>query len=325
MSIPKALGATQFTELLAATRDKIGTQGAVDNVTTPHPLLDALKAKFTNATGESLRLTLQLAEEAGAEFTDASGSFSIATNAPILGAAKFDWANPMVNKVRLQFAELERNTGTEQIVSLVNAHMKACEAGHAKSIVKGLYALAEDRVEGSFESLDTLVSDVASVGGIDPTKQASWKSSRLYIASGDADIRNAFRKVTNSIYDNGGGRPNLIIAGSDVYDEYEASLDEAVRYTTMGVGETRFQELRFDGIVVRRDPDCQRDRAYFLNTDALHLRFLNSNFMKVQPAQTITGTLDFVTPIASILAVGTESRRSHGVLVRGEEPANRVA
>lgn len=325
MTNPVALGAEEFTELLASTRDKIGTQGAVDNVTTPHPLLDALKPKFANATGESLRLTLRLGRDSSTGFTDSHGSFSLDASDPILGAAKYEWSNPLVSKVRLNFKELQQNTGPEQIVALASAHMQACEEQHAVEIVNALYTLSEDRVNGSFDSLDSLVSDIAVTGGIDPANQPQWKAARLYIPSGDADIKNAFRRLTNAIYDNGGGRPNIIIAGADVYDEYEASLDEAVRYTTMGVGETRFQELRFDGLVVRRDPDCQADRAYFLNTNTLHAKYLNGNFMKVQPAQTITGTLEFVTPIASILAVGTESRRSHGVLIRGEEPEGRVA
>ena len=84
----------------------------------------------------------------------------------------------------------------------------------------------------------------------------------------------------------------------------------------MATAESRFQELKFDGMAVRLDPDAAPDRAYFLNEDSLVARYLNSNFMKVMPAQVVTGTLDTVTPLASVVAFGTNERRANGLLIR---------
>ena len=89
-------------------------------------------------------------------------------------------------------------------------------------------------------------------------------------------------------------------------------------YTQVGGAtvDSRFRQLDFDGIPVRLDPDCATDTAYFLNTDYLVARYLGGNFMKAMPAQQIVGTLDSVTPLASVISVGTNNRRAHGKLVR---------
>jgi hypothetical protein len=74
--------------------------------------------------------------------------------------------------------------------------------------------------------------------------------------------------------------------------------------------------LTFDGIPVRLDPDAPTNTAYFVNTDYLVARYLGGNFMKAMPAQQIVGTLDSVTPLASVLCFGTNNRRAHGKLNR---------
>ena len=100
--------------------------------------------------------------------------------------------------------------------------------------------------------------------------------------------------------------------------EYEDSFDDKVRYlvTTGDSGQGQFRIIMDGDIEVRLDPDCPEDRAYFLDVNSWRFGFLNGNFMKVQPAQTITGTLDFVTPVASVLSVGVNQRRSNGLLIR---------
>ncbi len=67
---------------------------------------------------------------------------------------------------------------------------------------------------------------------------------------------------------------------------------------------------------MRLDPDCPEDRAYFLDVNAWRFGTLNGNFMKAMPSQVITGTLDTITPLVSVLAVGANQRRNQGLLIR---------
>lgn len=399
-----ALGQNDFNELLSATIQKIEKQ-LVDNVLTAHPTLDFLKANVKSATGPSVIFPIIAADDTSTVFTDASGTFSTAKSSDILGVAKYDWAEPLVSKVRVEFKQLEMNSGPEAVVSLAKAHLDAAVKGHGKKIATVLHT-AGSAGAGAFNTLDEIISNsdklttttARTVGGIrggistktitnvartgstatitvgandfivgdsvvvagltntalngtytltavtsttvDYTTATSgtiastadsgtmvaavikdyWKATEKSLAKsgGSAvDIRVAFRTISDDIYVASGERPNAIIAGRDVFSEYENSFDSKIQYNNVsGTGETRFRQIDFDGIPVRLDPDAPVDTAYFINTDYLVARYLASNFMKAMPAQQIVGTLDTVTPLATVLTFGTNNRRAHGKLVR---------
>ena len=145
-----------------------------------------------------------------------------------------------------------------------------------------------------------------------------WRATEKTIAKASKDILVAFREMVNAIYVASRKRPTHIIAGIDVYEEFEAYLQDKGRYDFSNVNkaETRFREISFDGIVVRMDPDAPVAEAYFIHAPALRFAYLAGEFMKTYPADRIQGTLDEVVPIASTLSVGTSERRAHGKLIR---------
>ncbi len=145
-----------------------------------------------------------------------------------------------------------------------------------------------------------------------------WRATEKTIAKASKDILVAFREMVNAIYVASRKRPTHIIAGIDVYEEFEAYLQDKGRYDFSNVNkaETRFREISFDGIIVRMDPDAPVAEAYFIHAPALRFAYLAGEFMKTYPADRIQGTLDEVVPIASTLSVGTSERRAHGKLIR---------
>ena len=145
-----------------------------------------------------------------------------------------------------------------------------------------------------------------------------WRATQKTIAKSSKDILVAFREMVNAIYVASRKRPTHIIAGIDVYEEFEAYLQDKGRYDFANVtkAETRFREISFDGIVVRMDPDAPVAEAYFIHAPALRFAYLAGEFMKTYPADRIQGTLDEVVPIASTLSIGTSERRAHGKLIR---------
>jgi hypothetical protein len=398
-----ALGQNDFNELLSATVQKIEKQ-LVDNVMTAHPTLDFLKSNVKSATGPSVIFPIIAADDTSTVFTDASGTFNTGKSSDILGVAKYDWAEPLVSKVRVEFKQLEMNSGPEAVVSLAKAHLDAAVKGHGKKIATVLHT-AGSAGAGAFNTLDEIVSSTdklttstaRTVGGIRggvatksvtdyeragttatltigandyivgdlvvvtgviaavagtftltavtattisyttltsatvgttattgsvtadaiKTYWASTEKTILATGGGSQDIITAFRTISDDIYVASGERPNAIIAGRNVFSEYENSFDNKVTYNAPLAGaDSRFRELSFDGIPVRLDPDAPVNSAYFINTDYLVARYLGGNFMKAMPAQQITGTLDSVTPLASVLCVGTNNRRAHGKLNR---------
>ena len=145
-----------------------------------------------------------------------------------------------------------------------------------------------------------------------------WRSTDLTLSKASKDILAAFRATVNAIYAASRKKPTHVIAGYDVYEEFEAFLQDKGRYDFGNVNkaETRFREISFDGIIVRLDPDAPVDQAYFIHAPALRFAYLAGEFMKTYPADQIQGTLDEIVPIASTLSIGTSERRAHGKLTR---------
>jgi hypothetical protein len=312
-----AIGAAQYTELVASTLEKIEADLA-DQLLLRHPTLSLFREKSQSETGRALVYNLEGGEDGDTTFTDASGTFNTDVSPEIIGAAVYEWSAPLVSKVRVVWKQLQMNSGKQQLVDLLDAHIKAAKKQHAKAIARGLHALAGDWNPNAFESFDRIVHDSVTVGGIDPAAKDYWQSHRITVPVADMTIRKAFRHVRNelTVATSDQSKVTNIIAGRDVFEELEDSFDDKVRYVEFGKGQTRFRAIMDGDVEVRLDPDCQANRAYFLDVDTWRFRYLNGNFMKVQPAQVITGTLDFVTPLASVLAVGTNERRANAVLIR---------
>jgi hypothetical protein len=279
-------------------------------------------------TGRSMVLNVEAAEDDNTVVTDSSGTFALTKSPDIIGAAEYNWSSPYVSKVRIDWYTLQKNTGKEAIVNLLEAHLENVKKSHAKRIVQGLHKAAGSVGAGEFSSLDQAVgthADTATFGGITAADANHyWNSVRLTIPvatdPGGQSIRKAFRTMRNELMVNTSNDAKVthIIAGRKVFEEYEDSFDDKVRYMLVSgdSGQGQFRVIMDGDIEVRLDPDCPEDRAYFLDVSAWRFGHLNGNFMKVQPAQTIQGTLDFITPIASVLAVGVNQRRNQGLLIR---------
>jgi len=327
-----ALGDNAFTQLFTTTLQKYEKQ-LVDNVLLSHPVLDLFKKSAKSQTGRGLVIPLRAANLSATTYTDASGTHSTGVSTDILGSAVYEWANTIITPYHLKHRDILQNSGPEQIVNLVEAYVKAASADHGDFIVAELHKNTSAFNTGELIPLDMLFGNAASdayfdssnaqwtpVGGINPNDSGKsyWQSSRFEIADSAADIVAAFRTVTNDIYRNSRKRPDVAIVGFDVYEEFEAYLVEKGQYQLLqgGQAQTRFTSVKFGDLEIRLDPDCDDDRAYFLNTNSLRFAYCAGEFMKSFPAQPLEGTLDTVVPLASSLALGTDERRANGLLIR---------
>lgn len=315
-----ALGAAEYNELISTTL-KHHESELIDNVLTSHPTLDLFKSNAKSANGRGLTIPLRAARLGRTTVTDESGTFSTSKDGPVVGTAVYPWSRPIVTPTRNVWEELQQNTGREQLIDLLKVHKDTAVDDQATFIAQGLHAASA--APGMFSSLADIVSATVPVGGIDPTEtgKAYWRSTVRTIpetGTGSQSIRKAFRTVANDIQVATKNRHKVthIVAGREVFEEFEDSFDDAVRYVEFGEGQTRFTAIKFGDLEVRLDPDCPADRAYFLDIKTWRFRYLNGNLMKVQPSQPLPGTLDFVTPIASVISVGTDERRANGLLIR---------
>lgn len=325
-----ALGDAFFVQTFTTTLQRY-EKTLVDNVLLSHPTLELFKSNAKSITGRGLVIPLRASTLGATGYTDASGTHSTAASTDIMGSAVYEWASEIVTPFRLKHRDILQNSGPEQIVSLVEEYVKAAQADHQDFIVAEIHKSAQDYTTGSINSLDMLISNAVydnytdgnnsawvPVGGINPNTSGKdyWQSTRLAIDT-DTDIVAAFRTVTNEIYRASRKRPTHVICGFDVFEEFEAFLQTKGQYTNpQGTANTRFTTIQFGDLTLRLDPDCQDDRAYFLNAPSLRFAYCAGEFMKSYPAVPLEGTLDTVVPIASTLALGVAERRANGLLVR---------
>ena len=347
-----AIGASEYTELITSTLEQI-EEDLVDQVLLKHPTLDLFRSNAKSDTGRKLVVNLEGAQNGSTAFTDASGSFSNTVSDDIMGAAEYDWSVPLVTHVRLKHTDLEKNAGSRtQLVDLLKTHIESAKKGHSLTIARALHSLytvssgstsTETDQNGDnftaygpqsgqgFQGFDAIVSnstyDTANsltVGGIDSSSKTYWQATRRTSSAASESIRKAFRMMRNDLAVATSNMHNIdaIVAGRAVFEEYEDALDDKIRYVVdQGSqegppGQGQFRAFYDGDIQVRLDPDCPADRAYFLDTSTWRFRYLNDNWMKVHKPQSVPGTLDFVTPIASIVSVGVNERRANGVLIR---------
>ena len=321
-----ALGAEEFSELVTATLENRDKEKVHDQVFKRQPTLDLLRQNEKSANGRQHVVNLELGENTSTQLTDRSGSFSTAKSADILGTAVYQWSKPIVSSVRLIWQDLQENMGKAQVVNLVKAHIRNMEKSHAKKLVTMLHTAAASVEAGSFLSLDEVVSDAAydasdltrTVGGIDSASQALWVATRRTAADADLTVRQAIRRTANDItvVTHTNSNPDHMITGRTVFEEFEDSFDDKVRYVEFGEGQTKFRAIQFGDLQVRLDPDCDAEQAYLLDISSWDVKSLAGNFMSAQPSQEIQGTLDRVTPVATVLSVGVNERRANAKLIR---------
>jgi hypothetical protein len=107
-----AIGNSEFNELLSATVQKI-EKTLVDQVMTSHPTLDLFKKNIKSATGTSVIVPVSATLGSTIQ-TDASGNFTSinGVDSAVVGNVKYEWAAPLVSKVRVQWADLQKNSST---------------------------------------------------------------------------------------------------------------------------------------------------------------------------------------------------------------------
>ena len=334
-----ALTPADYNDLLAMTRENLDDAALVDNIMTRRPSLDLLKDKIKSGSGHQFHVNLEIGEDGRTDVSDSTGAFPTTKSSDIATRAVYDWSLPITSSIRLDHVDLEKNAGSpEQLVDLAVSHLNAAKKNHGKKLVALLHGDATAPVAGSFESFDRVIGNAAfdadpkgdasgdeafNLGGIDSSTADYWQATRRTLGtSTEPSIRKAFRTICTDIYleTDSDNMVDYILTGRDVYDEYVDTFDDKIRYVLDGKesqqGQTKFGEVWFGDVKVRLDPDMPVDRAYFLDTSVWKIKHLNDNFFKMHETQFISGTLEHVTPLSSIIGVGVTERRANGMLIR---------
>ena len=225
-----AIGATGpgvgFNSLLSTTLEKIeGT--LVDQTMQQHPTLDFFKDAMSAGDGPSIVTSVRGALLGRTDTSDSLGTFITDVDDGIAGVARYEFGNPIVTPTAVAWLTIALNEGSNRVIDLVKAHVEAAIADHSVALAGAFYGAGG--VAGSFNSLDDIVSATGSLGGIDPATSSWWASTEVTSSAAAEDIRVGFRRLSNGVLDAAGRTGDILIVGADIFDEYEASLDDSVR------------------------------------------------------------------------------------------------
>jgi hypothetical protein len=146
------------------------------------------------------------------------------------------------------------------------------------------------------EGLKLLVADdptVGTAGGINRATAGNefWRNKAIEAdAAGELNanpdkstIASVMNKMVNSLVLNSKMSTDVIIASSDMYDMYDASLQTVQRITSSEKGDTGFQYLSYKGRPVINGGgiggSCPPKHMYLLNTKGLHFNYLGTEML----------------------------------------------
>lgn len=261
-----------------------------DNVSKGNALLAKLKEKgaWKAATGRSIVQELDYAENGTFMYYSGSEVLNISSS-DVISAAEFDWKQAAV-AVTWNGLEIDvQNTGSAQVVDLLEARIKNAQRTMKNNITIGLYSDGTGTGGKQIGGLQHIVADApttGTVGGINRANYSFWRN-QVFDATSDGSATSAttIQSNMNSAFlecTRGSDKPDLILADSVYYKYFLSSLQEIQRLTDPSMAKLGFQNLMYQTapVVYEDSTGMPASHMYFLNTDYLHFRYAPKRLFK---------------------------------------------
>ena len=273
-----------ITDIIATTiQNRSGV--IADNVTKNNALLDNLSRRGNVkpvSGGNTIMQELSFAANGNAGFYSGYETLPIAAQ-DVISSAEYTWKQAAC-PVTISGLEQLQNSGSQQIIDLMESRVAVAEASMANLIAISLYS---DGTGSGGKEIDGLLKQVATtptsgtVGGIDRATWTFWRNQVFKAtttggaATTAANIQSYFNRLWASMV-RGSDRPNLIILDSVYWAFYTQSLQLLQRFTQAEKAGSGFMALKFMDADVILDGGIgggmPASTAYFLNTKYLFYR-----------------------------------------------------
>ena len=268
-----------------------------DNIFNGRPLLNYLMSKGRVRTvdgGVSIVEPLIYAE-------GEAGSYSewqqlVITPQEGISAAQYPWRQ-IYATIAISGLEEAQNNGKEQAINLLEAKVMQAEETLRNRLSKQIYGTLGASADPTkdFLSLDSLIDDVAPVGGIDPATAGNgwWKSVVKDVGAVDATgLEAAFSNAYHLASDSGSDRVDAMFTGQGVYEFYESTLTPQVRYTDTKTANLGFMNLLFKQTPIYWDFDCPVGVVYGINSKYVGMVIHSSrNFAQTPFSKGLSGNM----------------------------------
>lgn len=215
----------------------------------------------------------------------------------IITDSLWDWKEVAGNVV-ISRREERINSGDPQIRSLIQTKIGNLERSFGESLNTQVlnptsFSTANNGGKGLTPLTQLIPLAANTVGGINGSTSTWWdvKRDKAGSSNNTAQAGTAFLQELRSFYNtcgqNNDGFPNMILAGKELAETYEAVLDTRVRYTDTAMADLGFDNVKLKGATVLWDqitPGTSangaayadygskvEECAFFLNTDFLYL------------------------------------------------------
>jgi hypothetical protein len=199
----------------------------------------------------------------------------------VISAAEFDWKQASV-AVTMSGLEQAQNSGADAIIDLLETRIEVAEKTMQNNLSQDMYSDGTASSGKQIGGLQLLVADTptsGTVGGINRASYTFWRNQYYSGASdgGSAVSATNIQKYMNVLYQRTArqtDKVDLIIADTNYYNFYLASLQAIQRITSDEMGQAGFQSVKYMGADVVFDGGigggCPSNHMYFLNTDYLY-------------------------------------------------------
>lgn len=231
-----------------------------------------------------------------------------------------DWSKKYMYVI-ISGDEMRQNKGPEKAYSLVDAKIDAGEASVANHMSSEIYSdgTVVDGLIGLQGWMQT--NGAGTVGGINSALYTNWQNKYLEMSGTDAwqaNIRKEFNKAFLLASYNATS-PDLIVASNDVYNAYEDTIQQQIRYMSAEKADGAQENIAYKGADVIHDVNVNftgtAERAYMLTTKHWELCELSELKWKKQPYKTPVNADGIVIPFLWAGAQLTKSRRTNCLLI----------
>jgi len=149
----------------------------------------------------------------------------------------------------------------------------------------------------------------------------SWKNKFKdltgvsFATSGEAEMRTMLNDTSNNL---GSDRPDIILAGQEVYEYYEDTQMSYVQLVNNKLGDAGFQNIMFKGLPVIWSPsitEAGSDKMYFLNTNYIKFVYDPVMFFDMTEWKPIPDQVnDRAAQIVTACSFTVSRRRCQGVI-----------
>lgn len=249
---------------LANYRDKL-----TDNVFTARPLTYWLmdKGRIRTESGGT-KIVEQLIHGQNSTVGSYSGYDTISlTPQEGISAAEYEWKQYAAS-IAISGIEEAKNNGEHAIINLLEAKIMQAEESMREGFNQMFFSNGAGNGGKDWNGLGNLVEAQTVAGGIDPATNAFWQSYEENTATALTQAQMATAYNTTSV---GNDHPDVILTSQTLFEKYESTLTQQLRYTDTKTADAGFQNLLFKAAPIMYDVHCTAGTMFFLNTKYITL------------------------------------------------------